>query len=201
MILIGAGGHALEAFDILKSLEKTKNLEVYDQDLKKEVFYGTHQVKHTFEKLIAEEFCLGIGTPKYREQLYQLLKNQGKSFFPLRGFNSVISPSAQLDQADVFHHCFIGPEAQIGVGCLVNTGAQIHHEARVGNFTVINPGAFLLGAVQVGEGCSIGAHATILPGIKIGNRVTIGAGAVIIRDVEDGQTVVGVPGRAVGSDQ
>jgi sugar O-acyltransferase (sialic acid O-acetyltransferase NeuD family) len=199
MILAGAGGHALEVYDILASWGLTIDLEVYDADLQKKLFHGIYRVQHQPEAFGSSEFCLGIGAPIFRKQLYQMLKNQGKSLYALRGAHSVISPSAQLDQVDVFHHCFIGPNTQLGIGCLVNTAAHIHHEVTVGAFTVINPGAYLLGAVQVGEGCSIGSHATILPGIKIGNHAIIGAGSVITRNVEDGATVVGVPGKTVGS--
>jgi acetyltransferase EpsM len=51
----------------------------------------------------------------------------------------------------------------------------------------------------VGEGTQVGIGASVLPGIRIGKWCTIGAGAAIIRDVPDGVTVVGVPGRIVGS--
>lgn len=199
MILVGAGGHALESFDILKKQGKLEQLEVFDQDLTKKHFNQTYSIIHLPEHLESREFCLGIGSVRSRKYLYNLLKDLGKTHFALRGSNSVISPSAQLTEVDVFHHCFIGPETTLGIGCLVNTGAQVHHEVKVGNFTVINPGAFLLGAVQVGDECAIGAHATILPGIRIGNGVTVGAGAVVTKNIPDGVTVVGVPARIVGS--
>jgi sugar O-acyltransferase (sialic acid O-acetyltransferase NeuD family) len=195
MILAGAGGHALEVYDILTTQGKLEQLEVFDQDLAKKFFNQIHPVIHQPDLLESAEFCLGIGSVVFRKYLYELLKHLGKTHFALRGTNSVISPSAQLNQVDVFQHCFVGPETQLGIGCMVNTGAQVHHEVKVGNFTVINPGAFLLGAVQVGDSCSIGAHATILPGIRIGNGVTVGAGAVVTKSVPDGVTVIGVPAR------
>jgi sugar O-acyltransferase (sialic acid O-acetyltransferase NeuD family) len=198
MILLGAGGHALEVYDILKTQGKLEQpLEVFDQDLAKKFFHRTHPIFHQLEKLGSAEFCLGIGSVVARKYLYELFTRLGKMHFALRGLNSVISPSAQLNQVDVFHQVFIGPETQLGIGCMVNTGAQVHHEVKVGAFTVINPGAFLLGAVQVGDSCSIGSHATILPGIRIGNGVTVGAGAVVTKNIPDGVTVVGVPARAI----
>jgi sugar O-acyltransferase (sialic acid O-acetyltransferase NeuD family) len=197
MILAGAGGHALEVYDILTTEGKLEQLEVFDQDLTKKFFHRTHPIFHEAEKLESAEFCLGIGSVVARKYLYELLNHLGKMHFALRGLNSVISPSAQLNQVDIFHQVFIGPETQLGIGCLVNTGAQVHHEVKVGAFTVINPGAFLLGAVRVGDSCSIGSHATILPGIRIGNGVTVGAGAVVTKNVPDGLTLVGVPARVV----
>jgi sugar O-acyltransferase (sialic acid O-acetyltransferase NeuD family) len=195
MILAGAGGHALEVYDILKTARKLEQLEIFDQDLAKKFFNEIYPIIYQPDLLESAEFCLGIGSVDGRKYLYELMKRSGKVHFVLRGTNSVISPSAQLNQVDVFHHCFIGPQTQLGIGCIVNTGAQVHHEVQVGDFTVINPGAFLLGAVQVGDYCSIGSHATILPGIRIGNGVTVGAGAVVTKSVPDGVTVIGVPAR------
>ena len=34
-------------------------------------------------------------------------------------------------------------------------------------------------------------------GVTIGNEATVGAGAVVLKDVPDGETVVGVPARAI----
>ena len=49
----------------------------------------------------------------------------------------------------------------------------------------------------VKEGASIGANATIICGNIIGKNALVGAGAVVTADVEDGNTVIGVPARAV----
>lgn len=199
MIILGAGGHALEVFDILRSMDQLEGLEIYDQDQSKTVFHKSYTVVHAAEELKSKSFCLGIGNPTSRKGLYEYFSNRGLRLFALRGEHTVISPSALVEEADVFHSCFIGPKTHIARGCMINTGAQVHHEVSLGEFTVINPGALILGAVQIGAMCSIGAGAKILPGITIGNQVTVGAGAVVIRNVEDGMTVVGVPAVPVGS--
>ncbi|MDN3204707.1 acetyltransferase [Algoriphagus sediminis] len=197
MILAGAGGHALELYDLILELGLGDSLEMYDQDTSKTLFKKKYSVHHELNTLTSSNFCLGVGTPKSRKALYEVFSNQGKRYKAIQSISSRISSSAEVEGVDIFHHCFIGPEVSIGKGTLVNTGVQVHHECRVGAFSVINPGAFLLGAVQIGEGCSIGAHATILPGVKLGNGVNVGAGAVVIRDVKNGKTVVGVPGRVI----
>ncbi|HLS31877.1 MAG TPA: DapH/DapD/GlmU-related protein [Flavobacteriaceae bacterium] len=45
----------------------------------------------------------------------------------------------------------------------------------------------------------IGANSVVKEGINIGDHVIIGAGSVVIKDVPDGCTVVGNPGRIIGS--
>lgn len=202
MIIVGAGGHAIELLDILLENGDIENLHFFDNRNGKRIFQNNFPVlnsieaaKTHFEKDL--RFMLGVGNPETRKVLYQEFQQAGGVLNAIRGSNAKISQSAQASEADIFNFCHIGGEARIGKGCLINTGAQIHHEVQIGEFSVVNPGAILLGACQIGDFCNIGANATILPGIRIGNRVTIGAGAVIIRDVEDGQTVVGVPGRVI----
>jgi len=49
----------------------------------------------------------------------------------------------------------------------------------------------------VESGASIGSGATILGGVRIGSGALVGAGAVVTADVPPGETVAGVPARAV----
>jgi len=46
---------------------------------------------------------------------------------------------------------------------------------------------------------SIGSGAIILAGVRIGEGALVGAGAVVTRDVEPGETVAGVPARALAT--
>lgn len=204
MLIAGAGGHALEVLDILIASELSEDLNVFDQNKDILVFQGSYPLIHTEEELklaFAKDprFVLGVGNPKHRHHLYEQMTRLGAELFTLKGQGNSLSGYADCKRADIFNHCFIGPNTRIGKGTLINTGAQIHHEVQIGDFTAINPAAVLLGAVQVGDLCSIGAQATILPGIKIGNRVTIGAGAVVTKDIPDGLTLVGIPARVLGS--
>lgn len=203
MILAGAGGHSLEITDILQG-QGVDSIRIYGEIINSPGLQTRFSCLNSWEQVAAEllvnpNFCLAVGNPQHRGKLFREFTQRGGIFCPLRGLNSLISPQSQVDQADILHHCFVGPAVQLSRGVLINSGAQVHHEVKIGEFSVINPAAVLLGACQVGDFCSVGANATILPGIKIGNHVTIGAGAVIIRDVPDGATVVGVPGRVLPS--
>lgn len=202
MLIAGAGGHALEVLDILLSSGVADGLWMYDQNRDIRLFQGQYPVIHhegDLAKVLSEnpQFVFGTGSPTSRRAIYTLMTKLGGQLHTLRGQGSQISPFADCAQADIMGHCFVGPNTRLGLGVLVNTGAQIHHEAQVGDFAEIGPAAVLLGSVRVGEHCSIGANATILPGIKIGNQVTIGAGAVVTRDLPDRVTAVGVPARIV----
>lgn len=92
---------------------------------------------------------------------------------------------------------YVGPGAQIGVGCIVNTLAAVEHDCQIGDYVNVSSGAILGGGVSVGDMAFIGLNATILPKLRIGADVTIGAGAVVVSDVPDGVTVAGNPARVM----
>jgi UDP-2-acetamido-3-amino-2,3-dideoxy-glucuronate N-acetyltransferase len=58
---------------------------------------------------------------------------------------------------------------------------------------------WILLPVQVGDGATIGSGAIVLGGVAIGAGALVGAGAVVTSDVPDGETVAGVPARALRS--
>jgi acetyltransferase-like isoleucine patch superfamily enzyme len=51
----------------------------------------------------------------------------------------------------------------------------------------------------VGRRASIGSGAVVLGGVRIGEGALVGAGAVVTRDVAPGETVAGVPARALAA--
>ena len=202
MVVAGAGGHALECFDIL-ALEQVPDLLAFFDDVTKEKLvlqkYPIISDQTTLERYFETDprFILAVGNPKFRSMFYERFTLAGGEMVNLLGKNSTISPFARFAGADIFNHCFIGSLAVIGKGTLVNTGAQVHHEVQIGEFCEISPKAVILGDAKIGNYTRIGANATVLPKIKIGNHVTIGAGSVITKDIPDNVTVVGVPGRII----
>jgi sugar O-acyltransferase (sialic acid O-acetyltransferase NeuD family) len=113
---------------------------------------------------------------------------------------ATVSPSAELGPGTVvFAGAVVNAGARIGRGVIVNTGAVVEHDCQVGDAAHISPGAVLAGGVTIGPRGWVGAGAVVIEGRRIGSDVTVGAGAVVLRDVPDGQTVVGVPARAIGA--
>ncbi len=95
-----------------------------------------------------------------------------------------LSPGVQI-----FPFAYIGSEAEIGNGCIINTAAIVSHDCRIGDYANIAPGAALAGAVEVGEGVLIGMRVTVNLQVKIGAYAKIGNGATVKGDVPAGGIV------------
>jgi carbonic anhydrase/acetyltransferase-like protein (isoleucine patch superfamily) len=83
----------------------------------------------------------------------------------------MLSPGVQ-----VFPHAYIGSEARVGFGTIVNTGAIVSHDCVIGDYANISPGAILAGA-SGGSGAGWdGRHnqpGVRLAGARIGNGATV----------------------------
>ncbi|MCH7408643.1 acetyltransferase [Belliella sp. DSM 111904] len=196
MILVGAGGHALEVLDILE-IEGKLDIKLYD-DINPDIISVRNYrvIKNKLDLLEVfkndNQFVIAVGNPKHRQALYQFFKSLGGELVSLRSQTSTISKYSSLDYVDVMDQCFIGPYVKIGKGTLINTAANVHHESTLGEFVEIGPGAVILGKVKIGSFTLIGANATILPNIQIGANCVIGAGAVVTKNVSDDSVVYGI---------
>jgi len=108
-----------------------------------------------------------------------------------------------------FYSVDIHPAAKIGSGILLDhgTGFVAGETASIGDNVSIFQGVTLGGTgkedgdrhPKVEYGVLIGAGAKILGNIRIGHCSKIGAGSVVLNDVPPHSTVVGVPGKVIGT--
>lgn len=205
ILVIGAGGHAKVVIEAIQAKSQDCHIHLVDQDCTKEgkKILGNILIeclKNWTE--LPEQYHIAIGNNQIRQQLSLVALEQDKQPFTAVHPDACISSSACLGRGSfVAAKAVIAAEAKIGNGCIINHGAIIDHDCCIGSYSHIAPSSTLLGGVEVGPGCFIGAGATILPMVKIGCHVVVGAGAVITSDIPDHQTVVGVPGRIVISNE
>ncbi|WP_295716534.1 acetyltransferase [Mucilaginibacter sp.] len=202
MIVIGAGGHALEVLDVLLENPVTDEMFFYDDINISNVRLRNYDVLKSADDIRGIShgkfnFILGIGDPAKRRFLFNKFVKLGGVYCPLKSITSTFSQFVNNLCFDVMKNCFIGSGVVIGKGCLINTGAQIHHGVQIGEFTEISPRATILGDVKIGSNCSIGANATILPRLIIGSNVTIGAGSVVTHNIAGNSVAYGNPARVV----
>lgn len=107
---------------------------------------------------------------------------------------------------------------EIGDRVVLSTGVQIVSMAKItigqgtmiGEYTsvrdanhdrlpdrVIRDAGHTISPIVIGSEVWIGRGVTVLQGVTIGDGATIGANAVVTRDVLPGETVVGIPARAI----
>lgn len=200
MVIAGAGGHALEIFDVLLSLGySVDKICFYDDYTVASELNHCKVIKNLGELNcqlnIDSEFCLGVGRPSLRKKMYHLMTKAGGKHYSVISPFAIVSEYSKNDGADVMPFSFVSSQTILGKGSLVNTRANIHHEVILGIFNEISPCATLLGKVEIGDFNSVGSAATILPKIRIKNNIKIGAGALVTKDLEDNLIVRGVPAK------
>jgi len=101
-----------------------------------------------------------------------------------------IHPGAQIGRRVFIDHgmgIVIGETAVIGDDCLIYAGVVLGGTSLAR--TKRHP--------TLGKGVTVGSNACILGDLRIGDGARVGSGSVVIKDVAEGDTVVGIPGRAV----
>ena len=197
MNIYGASGHARVIIDILLSIKEEIDV-IYDVNPQIRNILGYKVVNSTQELDNRIHSVIAIGNNRIRKKV---AVSVGGAFVPFLAHpTTVVSPSSQIGEGTVIMPlAAINSQVLIGRHCIINTGAVVEHDSILEDYVHISPKAAVAGNVRIGEGSHIGTGAVVIPGITIGKWTTIGAGSVIIKDVPDYATVVGNPGRIVGT--
>ena len=97
--------------------------------------------------------------------------------------------------------CVLTCDITLGRFVLLNLGCTVGHDAGLGDFCSLMPHANVSGAAQLDPGVYLGTNATVIQGVRVGENTIVGAGAVAVRDLPANVTAVGVPARAINSEQ
>lgn len=197
VLILGTGGHAKVACDILLEMGETvqgflgDEAETHGREMLGFPVLGPVEA---WRFLSPKALALGIGSNASRKQLMDR--------FPDADWATMVHPDAVVSRfaavgegAMVAFGACIGPSTTIGRGAIVNTKASVDHDCEVSDYAHIAVGATLAGTVRVGEGAMVGAAAAVIQKLTIGEWAVVGAGAAVVRDVPPNVTVVGVPAR------
>lgn len=209
VIILGAGGHAKVLIEALRLAQPGIALGLLDPD---RAWHGRQILDvpvlgddDLLPSLAAESpelcFVVGVGAivaSPHRRRLFDLAQGLGLRPFTVIHPAAIISPSAQIEAgAQILAGAVVNTEARIGANAIVNTRAVVEHNCQIQAHAHVATGACLAGGVQVDLEAMIGAGATLRQSIHVAAGAVVGAGAVVVRDVLQGETVVGVPAKAL----
>jgi len=203
IIVFGTGGHARVVGSIIQALGIYRLQGFLDQKqagrderiLGKPIL-GTWKEAGQWKKRGIRYAAFAVGDNRLRQQLHEKISAAGFQCPSLIHPEAWCDASSQIGEASVVcAKAFVGVEAKISTGCIINSQALIDHESTLGAFSHISPGCAVAGRVHIGEGAWLGINATVIDQVRIGSWSTVGAGAVVTKSVRSGQTVKGIPAR------
>lgn len=194
--IIGCGGHAKVVIDALSLNSHSLKVSLCDSN----------------KNLLGQELCgilidstmdslanyvgyahVSIGNNQVRQSVTELL-NCESNLFTIIHPAAIIAKTARIGVGSfVAAQAILGPDSEVGEGCIINHGAVVDHEVTVGYCSHIAPNSTLGGGVKIGKLVLVGAGAVVLPGVTIGDGAIIGAGSVVVKDIKENTIVKGVP--------
>lgn len=103
----------------------------------------------------------------------------------------------------LLNHCVIGLKADFGDSFVIMhpVGVVINSSVKGGEKIVLESGVVIggeKGKIPVlASNIFVGSGAKIIGGVNVGDHCKVGANAVVVKDVLPGQTVVGIPAKAI----
>lgn len=170
ILIIGAGGHAKSAVDVIELENKFEIMGFVDKELNKKsvlnypVLGCDEDLKSLFKK--CKFAFLGVGQIKNvstRVGLFERLKSIGFTLPTIISPLAYISKYAFIDDeaSIIMHYALINANAKIGKACIINTKALIEHDAIIEDFCHISTAAVVNGECKVEQKCFLGSNTVL----------------------------------------
>jgi len=195
IIIYGGGGHGKALIDLLRSLGTYRIAGIIDDGIPTgevimgvPVLGGSPMLRELYAKGTRQAINAvgGIGNIAIRIKVFGQLAEAGFSCPAVVHPTATVEKSASLvPGGQVFAHAYVGSEARLGFGVIVNTGAIVSHDCDLADYANISPGALLAGEVKIGAATLVGMGATINLRVSVGAGARIGNGATVKEDVPE----------------
>jgi len=202
VLIIGSGGHARMAADILSAMADTEPLgfacrggEVGGVGPLGFPILGNDEV---IAGMGHDAVMVAIGDNLSRKKVFDRLVAAGENLVCAIHPTAIIAPDVRIGKG-----CMICPGAIVNTGSrindnvILNTGCTIDHDCLVDSHGHVAPGVNLAGSVTVGQGAFVGIGSSVVPGVRVGSWATVGAGAAVLHDIDADCVAVGVPARVL----
>jgi sugar O-acyltransferase (sialic acid O-acetyltransferase NeuD family) len=200
-LIFGSSGHASVLIDVMGLTGEFKIAGFLDDTEVAGTVKKGHAILGGFQDYPAiskRENCksvvLAIGDNWWRRKIYNELKQFGFQFPIIKHPSAIIASVSELGAgAVVLANAHVGPGANVGKFCILNSGSSVDHDCTLADFSSLAPGVFMGGFVEVGECSHIGVGASISDRKRIGKHTVVGTGSVVIRDIPDFVVAYGNP--------
>jgi acetyltransferase EpsM len=199
VLVYGAGGHGKTLVELIKSMRIYHVVGIIDDHVPAQTLIAGVPVLGTADLLaayyergvrLAVNGVGGIGNVGVRLNVFEILAKHKFTCPAVVHPTAWVEDSATLEAGvQVLAHAYVGSDAYVGFGSVLNVGVCFSHDVVVGKVTNFSPGAKLGGNVNVGDYTQVGMNATINLGVKVGARARIGNGATVKADLADGSRV------------
>lgn len=141
-------------------------------------------------------FINALGDIENKRKCIECLLGRGADFITLIHPAAIVNRNAELgigclvDSSSV-----IGADVTIGDFVVVGVGTVVGHDVRIGSWSRIDGHVTLVGGVQVDEEVCVHTGAIINHNVRLEKRSCVGAGSFVIKKVKEATTVYGNPAR------
>jgi sugar O-acyltransferase (sialic acid O-acetyltransferase NeuD family) len=199
LVIIGAGGHAVSVAETVVAAGN-ELVAFVSSDSQGQELLGRPVFEQIPENHITNGgfLAIAIGDNSTRERVWHKLRETiDQDRFP-----TLIHPSSSVSQfavigagTVVLQGAIVGSSANVGVGCLLNSGSITEHECKLGDFASLGPNTTLGGRVTIGQRSAISIGATVKHGVHIGNDTVVGAQSYVHSDLGAEIVAFGIPAR------
>lgn len=190
LILIGGGGHCTSVIDVAESAGYTI-LGILDtaENVGKRIL--NHTIIGTDDDMINfvdnALFIVTVGQIKdatLRFKLHEKVYACGGKFAKIIASTAYVSKYSIVgDGTVIMHHAHVNANAHVGVGCIINTFANIEHDAIVEDYCHISTGAMVNGNCIIGSSSFLGSQSVVVNGVSVIDGCVIAAGAMVRKNI------------------
>ncbi|WII71812.1 acetyltransferase [Bdellovibrio sp. 22V] len=161
ILVVGAGGHSKVVTEIVNMSSEWEIVAYLDEQPKADLFLG----KPVFTSLESLKFhfpavrfaFVAIGQNNIRKLWHESLEKNDYNLPWLKHPTAEVSASAQIGSGTLIAaKSFVGPDAKVGRGVIVNTAAILDHDSSIGDFSHLSQGAIACGGAQISAEVLIG---------------------------------------------
>lgn len=201
LVIFGAGGHAVSIACAALDAGFEIHSFVSPTDSPSELL-GL-PVNHPSEfnwNLSHFQLAVAIGDNNTRKRVSLGLRSN----HPHLVFATIVHPSASIGHKSeigpgtvILQNATLGALANVGYGCILNTGSILEHQSLMGNYSSLAPGVTVGGNCSIGSETAISIGATVKHGIQIGEQTVIGGQSYVNINVPELCVAYGVPAKQI----